>query len=233
MIDPDSHASAEKHAGAASALMNERRIPATPQNFMIWYSYVSGDRPRLAEEIDKLLAAGGVFGSEVSDRLFAKYFGSNRMTEQFHRGSAQLRAIIDSMMGRLGKTNEDASDYDKVMTDFSGEVDQLAEAGNTEELVRRVLSETQTAAAQNWSLEQRFQEKTAELNNLRDNLEQLTKEATTDALTGIANRKHFDAVLRNESEQADSEGTPLCLLLADVDHFKKFNDTFGHRVGIT
>ena len=212
MTDPEGRADAEHYAGEACAQMNERRIPATPQNYTIWYSYVAGDHARLTEEIDKLLAAGGVFSPEVSDRLFAKYFGGNRTRERFQRDTAQLRVAIDTMVSRLGKADDDASDYDRAMTDFSGAVDRLKEA-------------------RNWALEQRFDERTAELNDLRNNLAQLTKETTTDALTGIANRKRFDAALHQETRQADSDGTSLCLLLADVDHFKKFNDTFGHRVG--
>lgn len=231
MTHPDTRANAERHADAATALMLERGIPTTPQNFTIWYSYVAGRHPCLTEEIDGLLAAGKAFDPEVSDRLFAKYFGVSRTAEQFHRSSAQLRAAIDNVMGRLGKVDKDAGDYDLAMTDFSGEVDRLDGTGDIQDLIRRALSETRIAAAQNWALEQSFEAKTAELNTLRDNLEQLTKEATTDALTGIANRKHFDATLRREAKQADADGTPLCLLLADVDHFKLFNDTFGHRVG--
>lgn len=231
MTDPEGRADAEHYAGEACAQMNERRIPATPQNYTIWYSYVAGDHARLTEEIDKLLAAGGVFSPEVSDRLFAKYFGGNRTRERFQRDTAQLRVAIDTMVSRLGKADDDASDYDRAMTDFSGAVDRLKEADDVQELICRALSETRTAAARNWALEQRFDERTAELNDLRNNLAQLTKETTTDALTGIANRKRFDAALRQETRQADSDGTSLCLLLADVDHFKKFNDTFGHRVG--
>ena len=50
----------------------------------------------------------------------------------------------------------------------------------------------------------------------------------TDALTGIANRKSFDATLLHEAEHALEKGSHLSLLLGDIDHFKRFNDTYGH-----
>jgi diguanylate cyclase len=53
----------------------------------------------------------------------------------------------------------------------------------------------------------------------------------TDALTGIANRKHFDQALRAAATEAMEGGTPLSLAIIDIDHFKKFNDTYGHVMG--
>jgi len=55
--------------------------------------------------------------------------------------------------------------------------------------------------------------------------------AITDGLTGLANRRHFDELLQEEWARAKRDGTGLSLLLIDVDHFKKFNDQYGHQAG--
>ena len=60
---------------------------------------------------------------------------------------------------------------------------------------------------------------------------ELERISLTDGLTGVANRRHFDQRLRDEWLRATREGTPLALLLADVDHFKRYNDTYGHQLG--
>jgi diguanylate cyclase (GGDEF)-like protein len=77
------------------------------------------------------------------------------------------------------------------------------------------------------SLEQQRQ-MAEELKRLNEKLE---KQATTDALTGLANRRSFDETLARELAQADRQQKPLCLLMMDVDHFKRFNDTHGHQAG--
>jgi diguanylate cyclase (GGDEF)-like protein len=67
-----------------------------------------------------------------------------------------------------------------------------------------------------------------EQKDLQDKLAAL---ATSDGLTGIANRRHFDERLAEEWARAKRDGTPLSLLLIDVDHFKRFNDQYGHQAG--
>jgi len=80
-------------------------------------------------------------------------------------------------------------------------------------------------------MERKLSDSTEEIHRLRENLNAVRHEAWTDGLTGIANRKRFDAGLEEAAAAAEAEGSPLSLLLVDIDHFKKFNDTYGHRIG--
>lgn len=77
-------------------------------------------------------------------------------------------------------------------------------------------------------LEARVAERTAQLQSLNQKLEHIS---VTDGLTGIANRRHFDAVLASEWGRAARSGQPLTLGLIDLDWFKKFNDHYGHQAG--
>lgn len=62
-------------------------------------------------------------------------------------------------------------------------------------------------------------------------LEELKRLATTDALTGAANRRAFDTALAARWQRAARDGAPLSLLMIDIDHFKAFNDRYGHPEG--
>jgi diguanylate cyclase len=86
-------------------------------------------------------------------------------------------------------------------------------------------------AQRNHTLESRLGRIAGEVTELRENLEVVQREALTDALTGIPNRKFFDTRLQEAASEALHENEPLSLLLSDIDHFKSFNDNFGHQIG--
>lgn len=69
---------------------------------------------------------------------------------------------------------------------------------------------------------------TYQLNAANKELQRLS---TTDALTGIANRRFFDELLKREWRRCSRMKTPLSLVMVDVDHFKQYNDTYGHQAG--
>jgi diguanylate cyclase (GGDEF)-like protein len=71
----------------------------------------------------------------------------------------------------------------------------------------------------------------ARIEHLEDSIGELRDEASTDALTGIANRKRALAMLDEALANARRPIEPLCLMMSDLDHFKRVNDTFGHLVG--
>ncbi|MBA5605013.1 diguanylate cyclase [Duganella sp. FT3S] len=78
------------------------------------------------------------------------------------------------------------------------------------------------------SLERRVAERTAQLEEANARLVALS---VTDGLTGLANRRHFDDVLRSEWARARRAGQPLAVLMIDVDYFKRYNDRYGHQTG--
>jgi diguanylate cyclase (GGDEF)-like protein len=66
---------------------------------------------------------------------------------------------------------------------------------------------------------------------LREQALELRLQSYSDGLTGIANRRHFDAAMDNEIRRAKRSGSPLSLLMIDIDCFKPYNDHFGHQQG--
>ena len=69
------------------------------------------------------------------------------------------------------------------------------------------------------------------LRRLRELNAQLTDESTHDKLTGLYDRGYFDVALERETRRAERYNRPLALVMADIDHFKRVNDTFGHQLG--
>ena len=118
--------------------------------------------------------------------------------------SVEDQAVIQNLADRAGLTITNARLY----------AENLAQA--------RELKKT------NQELERRVEERTAELEFANVKLQQMAME---DGLTRLANRRHFDTVLEKEVRRAQRSGGYLALIMADVDHFKKFNDRNGHLAG--
>jgi len=66
---------------------------------------------------------------------------------------------------------------------------------------------------------------------LKTHRDRLALTADTDMLTGIPNRRHFETVMQNEWNRALRYDKPLCLIMIDVDYFKRYNDHYGHAAG--
>jgi diguanylate cyclase (GGDEF)-like protein len=111
---------------------------------------------------------------------------------------------------------------------------RLAEASFTQERVEflRMLGAQAmisiSSARLHDSLERRVAERTEQLEDANRKLATLS---ITDGLTGLANRRHFDDVLRAECARATRVGQPLAVIMLDVDYFKLFNDRHGHQAG--
>ena len=126
-----------------------------------------------------------------------------------------------------------------LMSFFARFFDLLTRLGAENNLRHRAEREIERV---NDQLENRVEERTRELNRalvevgdlaaqLNESLHQVETLATTDCLTEIYNRRKFDEIVDVEHQRANHENAPFSLIMFDIDHFKKVNDTFGHSVG--
>lgn len=86
----------------------------------------------------------------------------------------------------------------------------------------------ETEREQNMRLDQEVKARTQELREANARLEKIS---TTDSLTGLYNRRHFDEVLEREYDRGAREGKSLSLIMLDLDYFKNLNDSQGHAFG--
>ena len=122
--------------------------------------------------------------------------------------------------------------YGDVLTHWAAHLGQETSMAGLVGAVGTLTTETVRAVERSRALEQQLAASTARIAKLRRALADVKHEATTDVLTGIANRKAFDCRLRRALATAKADpAVPMSLLLLDVDHFKRFNDTYGHRTG--
>ncbi|MFM2129991.1 MAG: hypothetical protein RL477_1537 [Pseudomonadota bacterium] len=228
MDQSDTIAQSRELARMALSFLDEHAIAAEPRAFTLAYVYYAGTHPQVKKEINHMMAAGA-FNRRSCARLYEEFFGLDAEARAIRDASGMIERTLSQVLETIGEAGQDARNYGQVLQSFSGRMN----GGETDlrGALESILAETRKMEARSSDLEKRFADTTDEIVELRRNLDEMRLAATTDALTGIANRKHFDVRLKEYADDAKRNGEPLSLLMADVDHFKKFNDDFGHQVG--
>jgi len=99
------------------------------------------------------------------------------------------------------------------------------------EVVESLISKNEQSQRDTRELESRLKEAQAQAASLLQRLTRAEKLAALDPLTSVANRRRFDEFIATAVEISHEDGTPLCLIMTDIDHFKVVNDTYGHSAG--
>lgn len=218
-------------ADAALRLMSENRVPSEPVNYAVWYSYVTGIDAALRKEIDSLITSEEAFTSARNVELYEKFFGVESDSQALREASGRIESAISKVLKILGSAEKETSRYGQALENYSGQLDRPLKLEEVRKIVGGIAAETRQVLARQQELDRALVRSTKEIRELRANLQSVQLEALTDPLTGIANRKQFDLRLKEITADAVERESPLSLLLADIDFFKAFNDTYGHAVG--
>jgi diguanylate cyclase len=228
----DDRGEVHRVSARAMELMAAHDVPPTPENYAVWYTYCLGNNPALSRSLDILITNKTPFTPDRNAEIYQEFFDTRAYAQAVESTGAQLAAALGRVQELMERTGRDTSAYGTRMSDLSGTLDDETQTlAQIRETVAEMVRETRAILAKNERLEQRLKESKDEVTALRRDLESVRRDALTDALTGAANRKQFDQRLRDASATAMENGEPLALILLDIDHFKKFNDQFGHEMG--
>ena len=211
--------------------MEEKSIPATPGNFAIWFHYFSDKYPDLRHTLDTMLSEEHAFSVDENDELFQKFFGIGREAAALQEASQLIETELRKILNFMDTAGEGAAAYGKVLESASGKFDEIEETSGLKSVISNLMAATRAMQQNNEAIKNRLQSSSNEMSKLRDDLETMRQEALTDGLTGIANRRLFDMELRRAATETGDNHEPLSLLMIDIDHFKVFNDNYGHQVG--
>jgi diguanylate cyclase len=215
-------------ADRANGLMSQHSVPPTPDNFSVWFYYAMGGSLTLKKTIDILIANKRKFDSFVNRDLYLTYVNPHADRSASEDFPEQLRGVIDSAQDFLATAISDNRTQMETLGEVSSECKPTADP---RPIIEKLVKELSKATSRSSALEANFLKTTKDLDEIKDSLKQAEEHSNTDALTGLANRRSLEAFLRAAQMAAMEAGTPLSILMIDIDHFKKFNDSFGHQVG--
>ena len=222
---------ATEYAHLTLALMEERGIAATPDNFTIWYRYHAGRDPHLNQSLDALLEGGEAISEERCAEIHRQFLSEDDQSAAVHDAATKLKQELNEVLKRLGAAGENAAQYGRSLGTFTEQLTDAEDGDAFGAVLSDIVTATRAMERQNHDLEQQLESSSTEITQLREDLEDVRREAITDAMTGIFNRRLFDIRLREEAALAQKSGHNLSLLMIDIDNFKKFNDTYGHLIG--
>ncbi len=227
----DEHERTMAFAEIALGQIRALRQPATPRHFEIWYTYATGYNPSLNQMINEMLARSGTLGEADTEQIYDTFLSSNRITDRIDDVGSQVMGEIEQVMSMIGAAAGNASTYTENLLDVTQKLGLAADEPAVRAIVESLVQATKEMEKNNQALEARLNASKQEITQLQQNLETVRNESLTDPLTSLANRKFFDDALAKAIAEANSKGEPLSLMMTDVDHFKKFNDSYGHLTG--
>jgi diguanylate cyclase len=212
-------------------LMARHHVSPTPEHYQIWLAYRLGGLPELNNAIDTLVESGAPMSEQISRTLFDRFFAGDASAAQVLITSEQIAKELSGVLAILETAGEKTGSFGDTLTQAVASLEKGVDARGLQDLMATLATSTRDMAAHNHRLNEQLMESSNEITTLRSSLAQARSESVTDGLTGLANRRYFDEVFRMRVKEAADHGLPLCLLMVDIDHFKRFNDTWGHPTG--
>lgn len=209
--------------------MGKHEAAFNPVTFTLWYEYVAGINPALTAAMDGLINEGKGMDDGAVIALYQKHIApaDEAVMAQI---SGEMGRLLASLAQSASQTGDQAGAFGDQLTGL----DQALASRDVEQLrprLNEVIAGTAEMKSSVEALQQKVSTSQEEINRLRSDLDRATSEALMCPMTGILNRRGFEKKIESLLSQQAADGHSHCLVMLDIDHFKKVNDTHGHLMG--
>jgi diguanylate cyclase len=218
-------------AEIALGQIKSMRQLAIPRNFEIWYVYATGQNTALNKVVNETLARSGKLTEADLDQIYETYLSQIRTTERIDKVGARVISEIGEVMVLITDALGLTSSFGDSLAGASKNLSITEDRDQIKTVVETLVKSTREMQQTKQALEDRLMVSKQEISQLQQNLEAIRAESLSDPLTGLGNRKYFDRALDAAAQLAVTQNEPLSLLMLDIDHFKSFNDNYGHLTG--
>lgn len=204
---------------------------ALPRNYEIWYVYATGANPALNKAIDETLARSGKLTEANLAQIYDTHLSHTRGADRIDQVGARVIHEIEDVMNVVDDALGITSTFGHNLVDAEKKLALAASRDHVKAIIETLVRSTHDMQMINRALEGRLNISRQAIHNLQQKLEAIRAETLTDPLTGLGNRKYFDRAVADAVTTSTASGRPLSLLMFDIDHFKSFNDNYGHLTG--
>lgn len=229
MTDEDFKRSTE-NLKQAVPLMMKNHVAATPANYALWYTYVDRSIPQLNIALDDVLKNYGVCPPATNAKLYNSYVARKEETDV-----SNLRANIEVLVGEvassmtdtLADTSEFSATIDKSFRNLEKVQDETMSLTEVMNVVNQFVEDSKDIRHSTTFLNRQLETASKEIQRLKSELADIQKNVLFDSMTELYNRRSFD----HDLQVLCDSNQEMCLILLDIDHFKSYNDTYGHLFG--
>lgn len=210
--------------------MSAQEARFTPTCFTVWYEFLSGANLRLSHAMHLLLDGDLPINDQAIQYLYDQHVSEfNVEAQQVIRDTAHR--ILSEIKIQTDKADHKASEYSGHLARSVGLMTEQLPTPALQAVVGELRQETDTMQAAVRDLSQNLAKSQSEIDELRQQLDLARAEALSDPLTGLLNRRGFQISLTDALDASKIQATPVTMIMIDIDHFKKVNDTYGHVFG--
>lgn len=219
-------------ANKALALAHTHQTPPVPKTFEVWYSYAAGGDKDINSRVDKIIAENTAFSPYDIDLIHSDLLSSSETGHALNEGAnvkleEEMNIIIQLMQSHM----ESGSDFSGALDKSSENLSEAKTPTQIRKIVEFLIEENTKMRDKTMDLNSNLEKSRVQIHTMRSELKESQKNEMRDVLTNISNRRWFEKSLVKEMAVAREDNEPMCLVLIDLDHFKRVNDTYGHVIG--
>lgn len=222
---------AKIYSSQALTLIDRSGLPRRPDIFELFYVYVSAQLPEVVRALDKIFEKGILPNENDCAEIFKMHISGSQQENAVLNASDKVQETIGDVKQIVAAIQETTAEYGGNLTGISESLSKATKLEDVTALVKEMMANTASIITKNQELETQLERSSQAITTMQGEIETVRKEAMTDGLTGLSNRKAFDRKLDELHRGYVEQGKLYSLLVMDLDHFKSFNDTYGHQVG--
>lgn len=203
-------------------------LDLSPVNFGLAYDYITGNDHRIEKAVRAILSERGQITNTVAEKIISERHSGEMTAESLGKMLSQVEDNLGRLTSLASESTASASDYGDAL---QAKVNDLDSKSSSEQVVSALIGLTRSMVEKSREIEGEMRESQKKTRALQQSLETARKAAEMDHLTGLPNRRAFEATLQEEVAQATANGEALSVAFCDIDHFKNVNDTHGHDTG--
>lgn len=216
---------------AFQRMIDEDLLPI-PELYELWYVYYEQSNADITRAIDVMASKNEELTQEKCFDLHQRFLTERSQQKRIETAGNQIQKTIKDLAVMVADVKQSTTDYNIALSNVTQRLSGETDVDQINALIHQAIENTNKMSAQNLELEKRLEESMLKMLEMEHDLEAIKKEAFTDSLTNVSNRKAFDTELKRLAEAVNSgEMEPFSMIFIDIDKFKDFNDMFGHQVG--